>query len=128
MEHSAPTQHQIESWFNTLFQRDYAVYAPDTRRLYENAKRDQWNATSDVDWSTPVDPDAGVFADGLIDGYGASSGIGSTCRRAGGLTLSSLPGACRRSSTARKARSPELLLPDPLSVSPRTSSINRLQR
>jgi hypothetical protein len=71
MEQPNPTQHQIESRFHTLFQRDYAVQAPDMRRLYENAKRDQWNAASDVDWNTPVDLDAGVFADGLIDGYGS---------------------------------------------------------
>jgi hypothetical protein len=64
-------QHQVESRFHTLFQRDYAVHAPDMRRLYENAKRYQWNAASDIDWSTPVDLEAGVFADGLIDGYGS---------------------------------------------------------
>jgi hypothetical protein len=71
MEDSAPTQHQIESRFQTLFQRDYAVHAPDMRRLYELAKRDQWNASADIDWSTPVDLEGGIFADGLIDGYGS---------------------------------------------------------
>ncbi len=71
MEDSSSTQHQIESRFHTLFQRDSAVHAADMRRLYENAKRDQWNASTDVDWSTPVDLEAGIFADGLIDGYGS---------------------------------------------------------
>jgi hypothetical protein len=71
MEHPNPTQHQVESRFNTLFQRDYAVHAADMRRLYENAKRDQWNAASDIDWTAPVDLEAGIFADGLIDGYGS---------------------------------------------------------
>ncbi len=71
MENSTPTQHQIESRFHTLFQRDYAVHAADMRRLYENAKRDQWNASTDIGWSTSVDLDAGIFADGLIDGYGS---------------------------------------------------------
>ncbi|HKV55175.1 MAG TPA: ferritin-like domain-containing protein [Candidatus Binataceae bacterium] len=66
----AETQHQIESQFETLFQRDYSVLAPDMRRLYENAKRDQWNVSKDIDWSQPVDLEKGVFADGLIDGYG----------------------------------------------------------
>jgi hypothetical protein len=65
------TQHLIESHFETLFQRDYAVHAPDMRRLYENAKRDQWNVSKDIDWSQPVDLDKGIFADGLIDGYGS---------------------------------------------------------
>jgi len=65
------TQHLIETQFETLFQRDYAVHAPDMRRLYENAKRDQWNVSKDIDWSQPVDLDRGIFADGLVDGYGS---------------------------------------------------------
>src|SRR6266849_2840306 len=65
------TQHRVQSEFETLCQRDYSVQAPDMRRLYENAKRDQWNVSKDIDWSTPVDLDRGVFADGLIDGYGS---------------------------------------------------------
>jgi hypothetical protein len=83
MENSTSSQHQIESHFNTLFQRDYAVHAADMRRLYENAKRDQWNASSDIDWTAPVDLDAGIFADGLIDGYGSAfwDGLDSATRR-----------------------------------------------
>ncbi|SRR5579875_744892 len=83
MENSTAWQHQIESRFHTLFQRDYAVHAPDMRRLYENAKRDQWNASSDIDWSKPVDLDAGIFADGLIDGYGSAfwEGLDEPTRR-----------------------------------------------
>jgi P-aminobenzoate N-oxygenase AurF len=65
------SEHRIQSQLDTLFQRDYAVQAPDMRRLYENAKRDQWNVSKDIDWSTPVDLDCGIFADGLIDGYGS---------------------------------------------------------
>jgi hypothetical protein len=68
---SATTQHRIESHFETLFERDYTVHAPDMRRLYENAKRDQWNVSKDIDWSQPVDLDKGIFADGLVDGYGS---------------------------------------------------------
>jgi len=65
------TWHTIPSSFDTIYQRDYEVYAPDMRRLYENAKRDQWNVSRDIDWSVPVDPDRGVFNDGLIDAYGS---------------------------------------------------------
>lgn len=68
---AAETQHQVDSRFETLYQRDYAVQAPDMRRLYEIAKRDQWNVSKDIDWSQPVDLDRGIFADGLIDGYGS---------------------------------------------------------
>src|SRR5208283_4356859 len=62
--------HRIPTSFDTTFQRYYAVEAPDLRRLYENAKRDQWNASSDIDWTIEVDPARGIFADELIDGHG----------------------------------------------------------
>ncbi len=61
---------RIPTSFDTCFQRSYAVEAPDMRRLYENAKRDQWNASKDIDWTTDVDPERGIFADELIDGHG----------------------------------------------------------
>jgi hypothetical protein len=69
---TAATLHSIESQFETLFQRDYAVLAPDMRRLYENAKRDQWNVSKDIDWSQSVELEKGIFADGLVDGYGSA--------------------------------------------------------
>src|SRR5579885_1821618 len=65
------TWHAIPTSIDVIYQRDYEVYAPDMRRLYENAKRDQWNVSKDIDWSTPVDLDRGVFNDGLIDAYGS---------------------------------------------------------
>jgi hypothetical protein len=61
--HSIATQH------DTLFEHGYPIDAPDLRRLYENAKRDQWNAAKDVDWNQPFDPADGVLADDLIDIY-----------------------------------------------------------
>jgi hypothetical protein len=39
-------------------------------RLYENAKRDQWNATSRLDWSIDVDPEKGLMPDPAIGIYG----------------------------------------------------------
>ena len=62
--HSIATQH------DTLFEHGYPIDAPDLRRLYENAKRDQWNAAKDIDWNQPFDPADGVLADDLIDIYG----------------------------------------------------------
>jgi len=58
--------HVIPTSYDTTFQRYYAVEAPDLRRLYENAKRDQWNASSDIDWTIEVDPARGIFADQVI--------------------------------------------------------------
>ena len=40
------------------------------RSLYEKAKRDQWNASSDIDWDSGLAPDCGILPDGLIDIYG----------------------------------------------------------
>ena len=65
------TWHTIPSSVDTIYQRDYDVYAPDMRRLYENAKRDQWNVSSDIDWNMPTDPDRGIFNDGLVDAFGS---------------------------------------------------------
>lgn len=39
-------------------------------RLYENAKRDQWNGTQHLDWSTDVDPAKGLVPDMAIGIYG----------------------------------------------------------
>ena len=39
-------------------------------RLYENAKRDQWNSTERLDWSIDVDPEKGLIPDAAIAIYG----------------------------------------------------------
>ena len=67
----AETDHRVATSFETCYQRVYATQAPDMRRLYENAKRDQWNAARDIDWTQPVDLECGIFADELIDGHGS---------------------------------------------------------
>ena len=65
------TAHRVASAYDTCFQRAYVCEAPDLRRLYENAKRDQWNVSQDIDWKLPVDLDQGIFADELIDIHGS---------------------------------------------------------
>src|SRR5919106_6442888 len=61
----------IPTTLTTTFELDYAVEAPDLRRLYENAKRDQWNAAKDIAWGSPAAPDGRAIADELIDIYGS---------------------------------------------------------
>src|SRR5918994_1893259 len=61
----------IDSPMTTMFEYDYAVDEPDLRRLYENAKRDQWNASKDIPWATAPSPDGRIIADELIDIYGS---------------------------------------------------------
>lgn len=57
---------------DSIYLRYHDVEAPDLHRLYENAKRDQWNVTTDIDWEQPVDLDNGFVADELIDIYETS--------------------------------------------------------
>ena len=70
MHPAARAAHVIPARFDTVFQHEYPVEHPELRGLYEKAKRDQWNASRDIDWKTPVDLDQGVLADELIDIYG----------------------------------------------------------
>jgi hypothetical protein len=49
---------------------EYASPRQRLARLYENAKRDQWNATSRLDWSLDVDPEKGLMPDVAIGIYG----------------------------------------------------------
>jgi hypothetical protein len=39
-------------------------------RLYENAKRDQWNSTERLDWSIDVDPESELVPDAGIGIWG----------------------------------------------------------
>jgi hypothetical protein len=41
-------------------------------RLYENAQRDQWNASDRLDWSIDVDPESEVIPDPAIGIYGTT--------------------------------------------------------
>src|SRR5215470_9582913 len=69
----AETAERISTTLETVLQRSYTSEAPDLRRLYENAKRDQWNATRDIDWTQTVDLDRGIFANELVDGHGTDT-------------------------------------------------------
>jgi hypothetical protein len=62
--------HLIPAGHETIFEHAYPTEAPDLRRLYENAKRDQWNVSKDVDWTQPFDIEQGVLADEMMDIYG----------------------------------------------------------
>jgi ferritin-like protein len=61
----------IPASITTSFEFDYAPAEPDIRRLYENAKRDQWNASRDIPWSAPGADDGRIIADELIDIHGS---------------------------------------------------------
>ena len=56
-----PVQPDIESIltsFDTAFAWNYRGVKEGLADLYEKAKRDQWNATTQLDWSLGVDPES----------------------------------------------------------------------
>jgi P-aminobenzoate N-oxygenase AurF len=53
-----------------VYNWEYASPRARLSRLYENAKRDQWNATERLDWSIDVDPERGLVPDAAIGIYG----------------------------------------------------------
>ena len=53
----AHIQHMIDQHSDVLFTWDYERSRPALVKLYEKAKTSQWNASTDLDWSTDVDLD-----------------------------------------------------------------------
>ena len=62
--------HQIETSNVAYFRHGYDCEHADMRRLYEQAKIDQWNAATDIDWGCPLEGDGGLIADDLVDIHG----------------------------------------------------------
>jgi len=61
---------RIDAPQSVVYNWEYASPRQRLARLYENAKRDQWNATSRLDWSIDVDPERGLLPDVAIGIYG----------------------------------------------------------
>ncbi len=61
------TGHVIDIQNTAYFRHVYDAEQPEMRRLYEQAKRDQWNAATDIDWTRPLEGDGGLIADDLVD-------------------------------------------------------------
>jgi len=61
----------IRTSFATTFTWDYAHRDPSLQRLYGNAKRDQWDGTTALDWSCHVEPEAENLPDAQIAIYGS---------------------------------------------------------
>jgi hypothetical protein len=61
---SSPIDAQLETIltsFDTSYAWNYGTVKEGLRDLYEKAKREQWNATTQLDWSTPVDPESEII-------------------------------------------------------------------
>ncbi|MCC6849993.1 MAG: ferritin-like domain-containing protein [Deltaproteobacteria bacterium] len=57
--------------FDTSYAWNYGSVKDGLRDLYEKAKRDQWNGTEQLAWSTEVDPEHGILPEMLnpLQGY-----------------------------------------------------------
>src|SRR5438093_717635 len=53
--------------FDTSYAWNYGSVKEGLRDLYEKAKRDQWNGTTQLAWDTDVDPERGLIPDGRWD-------------------------------------------------------------
>src|SRR6201982_879363 len=62
--------HYIDTSNTAYFSHQYDSEHADMRRLYEQAKLDQWNAATDIDWEQPLEGDGGLIADDLVDIHG----------------------------------------------------------
>ena len=51
---------RVRSEFDTTFTWDYERSRDGLNRLYEKAKRSQWNVSDDLDWSIDVDPERAI--------------------------------------------------------------------
>jgi len=64
-----PTE-QLSVPQNVIYNWEYDATRKRLMRLYENAKRDQWNGTERLDWSIDVDPESELVPDVGIGIYG----------------------------------------------------------
>jgi hypothetical protein len=70
--------HAVTSNYDTIFTWDYEKGSrPKLDKLYEKAKKTQWNAQTDLPWDTDVDQERLVIANAAVNG-GLNSGLDVT--------------------------------------------------
>src|ERR1700712_1477462 len=63
-------EHVVKNNADAIFTWDYSLARPALRKLYEKAKTNQWNASTDLDWDTPVDLEQQIAKDQAALGAG----------------------------------------------------------
>lgn len=61
---------EVESILGSVLNYDYRVDRQQLRGLYERSKTEMWNATTDIDWSIDVDPEAENGPEQMIPIFG----------------------------------------------------------
>ncbi len=67
--------HTVKDNADALFTWDYERSRPALGKLYEKAKRQQWNGQTDLPWDTEVDQEAVVLANAAASGAGLDQGV-----------------------------------------------------
>ncbi len=77
--------------FDTNYAWNYGSVKEGLRDLYEKAKRDQWNGTTQLAWNTEVDPESEIIpvAVNPLVGYGPYEKLNDKERRRLALELRS---------------------------------------
>ncbi|MFN8543114.1 MAG: ferritin-like domain-containing protein [Candidatus Binatia bacterium] len=65
LEHLDAELETILTSFDSTYAWRYGSVKEGLRDLYEKAKRDQWNGTTQLAWTTPVDPERGILPDAV---------------------------------------------------------------
>jgi len=65
-----PMREDIASTVHSVLNYDYHGMRSDLLALYEKAKQNQWNASTDIDWSVDVDVEKGILEDERIAIFG----------------------------------------------------------
>lgn len=60
----------VPTEYDSIFNWDYTVQAPELRTLYEKSKGAMWNAQQDIDWSIDVDPEAENMPNEMLPIFG----------------------------------------------------------
>ncbi|MGH7786809.1 MAG: ferritin-like domain-containing protein [Candidatus Binatia bacterium] len=68
--HADPPVEQFRVPQDLAYNWEYDATRSKLMRLYENAKRDQWNSTTRLDWSIDVDPESELVPDMAIGIWG----------------------------------------------------------
>jgi hypothetical protein len=63
LDHLDEELETILTSFDSSYAWNYGSVKEGLRDLYEKAKRDQWNGTTQLAWDTEVDPERGIFPD-----------------------------------------------------------------
>lgn len=63
-------QYVVSALIPAVLDFTYSGDGDELRRLYEMAKRDQWNATNAIEWWKPVDAEAGLLPDERVPLFG----------------------------------------------------------